>query len=363
MRPRVIVVVFDAFQGLDAFGPFEVFGAVSQECPDRGYRLLLASIAGGPRRTESGLIVSTEDLLELRAQPHDTVLVAGAELAPIQAAAGDAALRGWLRRAARVVRRIGSVCSGAFVLGAAGLLNGKRCATHWAACAQLAAQFPAATVLRDAIFVVDGSLWTSAGVTTGIDMALAMVEEDLGARVADAIAARAVLYARRPGFQSQFSPALVAQLEASDPLGVSIAWARQHLAELSVETLARRAGLTVRTLHRRTRAVLGVTPAKLIERIRVEHARTLLCSTELPQKLVASQAGFSGNAQLQRALERHLGVNGRAVRLLFRSQPGAEPREPLSAPLAQVPPRAGRGQAAHVSGLKSGGAALPAPKK
>jgi transcriptional regulator GlxA family with amidase domain len=218
------------------------------------------------------------------------------------------------------------VCSGTFVLGAAGLLRGKRCATHWAACARLAELYPDTQVLKDAIFVNDGTLWTSAGVTTGIDMALAMVEADLGARVANDIAAQAVLYARRPGFQSQFSPALVAQLQASDPLGASITWARSNLERLNVETLSRRAGLTVRTLHRRTQALLGVTPAKLIERIRVEHARTLLCSTDLPQKVVASQAGFSGNAQMQRALERNLGVDGRAVRLLFRgpsAQPGA----------------------------------------
>lgn len=264
---------------------------------------------------------------------------AGADLEPIRAAS-ERSLLEWLRRAARVVRRIGSVCSGAFVLGQAGLLDGKRCATHWAGCAALAARYPHARVLQDAIYVVDGTLWTSAGVTTGTDMALAVVEEDLGARVANDIAAQAVLYARRPGFQSQFSPALVAQLEGSDPLGASIAWARRHLPELSVDTLSRRAGLTVRTLHRRTRALLGVTPAKLIERIRVEHARTLLSSTELPQKVVASQSGFSGNAQLQRALARHLGMDGRAVRLLFRKE-RLQRREPLQRNPRQRKKRAG----------------------
>jgi transcriptional regulator GlxA family with amidase domain len=338
MLSRVVVISFDGFQSLDALGPFEVFAAAARMLPEPGYRVLLASVAGGLCRTGSGLTVATECLLRLRPQAGDTVLVAGAERTPVAAAARDAELLGWLRKAARVVRRLGSVCSGAFVLGEIGVLNGKRCATHWAACTALAARFPEAQVLRDAIFVVDGTLWTSAGVTTGIDMALAMVEEDHGAQLADAIAAQAVLYARRPGFQSQFSPALVAQLEASDPLGPSIAWARRNLAELTVETLAKQAGLAVRTLHRRTQAVLGVTPAKLIERIRVEHARTLLSSTTLAQKAVASQAGFSCNAQMQRALARHLGVDGRAVRLLFRSQP-------------------------QPAGLKSGGAALPAPKK
>jgi transcriptional regulator GlxA family with amidase domain len=323
MGSRVIVVVFEAFQALDALGPAEIFYGVQRVAPANRYEVTLASVAGGSCRTASGLELQTQRLLQLRPQPGDTVLVAGADSRPIWTATADRALLGWLRRAARVVRRIGSVCSGAFVLGEAGLLDGKRCATHWAGCAALAARYPQAHVLQDAIYVVDGSLWTSAGVTTGIDMALAMVEEDLGARVANDIAAQAVLYARRPGFQSQFSPALVAQLEGSDPLGASIAWARRHLPELSVATLSRRAGLTVRTLHRRTRELLGITPAKLIERIRVEHARTLLSSTKLPQKLVASQSGFSGNAQMQRALARHLGMDGRAVRLLFRSeQPG-----------------------------------------
>ncbi|HKO91294.1 MAG TPA: DJ-1/PfpI family protein, partial [Polyangiaceae bacterium] len=319
MLPRVIIVSFDGFASMDALGPYETFVAASHLLPEGGYRVLLTSVAGGPCRTGSGLRVDTECLLRLRPQAGDTVLVAGAESTPVMAAARDAQLLGWLRKAAPVVRRLGSVCSGAFVLGELGVLNGKRCATHWAACATLAARFPEAQVQRDAIFVKDGTLWTSAGVTTGIDMALAMVEEDHGARIADAIAAQAVLYARRPGFQSQFSPALVAQLEASDPLGASIAWARRHLSQLTVESLAQQAGLALRTLHRRTLAVLGVTPAKLIERIRVEHARTLLSSTTLAQKVVAHQAGFSGNAQMQRALARHLGVDGRAVRLLFRS--------------------------------------------
>jgi len=329
------MVSFDGFQSLDALGPYEVFAAASRMLPERGYRVLLASVAGGPCRTGSGLSVDTQRLLELRPQAGDTVLVAGAESTPIAAAARDQKLLAWLRKAAPVVRRLGSVCSGAFVLGELGVLNGKRCATHWAACKVLAARFPEARVLEDAIFVVDGTLWTSAGVTTGIDMALAMVEEDHGAQLADAIAAQAVLYARRPGFQSQFSPALVAQLQASDPLGPCIAWARRNLPRLTVESLAQQAGLALRTLHRRTQAVLGVTPAKLIERIRVEHARTLLSTTTLAQKVVASQAGFSGNAQMQRALARHLGVDGRAVRLLFSQPQRADARSrstPVPAP-------------------------------
>jgi transcriptional regulator GlxA family with amidase domain len=317
MRIRVIIILFDGVQGLDVFGPAEVLAAADRLLAGAGYRLVFASTRGGPCKTSSGASVTTERLAEVRVYPGDTVLVAGGDDGPVAAAAADQKLLGWLRRAVGVALRFGSVCTGAFILGTLGLLDRKRCATHWSACDRLAATFPKASVERDAIYAIDGRLWTSAGITAGIDMTLAMVEEDHGSKIADAIAAQAVLYARRPGFQSQFSDALVAQVAVSDPLGPSISWGRRHLAELTVETLARHAGLAVRTLHRRTGAVLGVTPAKLIERLRVEHARTLLSSTELSQKLVAGQAGFSGNAQMQRAFKRHLGVDAGAVRLLF----------------------------------------------
>jgi transcriptional regulator GlxA family with amidase domain len=324
MPIRVIIVLFDRVQGLDVFGPAEVLAAADRLLGGKGYQLVFGSTRGGPCATSSGANVGTRPLRSIRVRRGDTVIVAGGDEGPVDAAAADRALLAWLGGAERVAHRFGSVCTGAFILGTIGVLDGKRCATHWSACDRLAERFPSAQVQRDAIFVADGKLWTSAGITAGIDMTLAMVEEDHGSKIADAIAAQAVLYARRPGFQSQFSEALVAQVAKSDPLGPSISWARSHLAELSVEALARHAGLAVRTLHRRTDAVLGVTPAKLIERLRVEHARTLLSSTALPQKVVAGQAGFSGGAQMQRALKRHLGVDGGAVRLLFGS--GSRPR-------------------------------------
>jgi transcriptional regulator GlxA family with amidase domain len=325
---RVILVLFDRVQGLDVFGTAEVLAAADRLLGGKGYRLVFGSTRGGPCATSSGASVGTRPLRSIRVRSGDTVIVAGGDDGPVDVAAADRALLDWLGRAEKVATRIASVCTGAFILGTLGLLDRKRCATHWSACDRLAESFPTARVQRDAIFVADGRLWTSAGITAGIDMTLAMVEADHGSKIADAIAAQAVLYARRPGFQSQFSDALVAQVAKSDPLGPSISWARRHLAELSVETLAKHAGLAVRTLHRRTDVVLGMTPAKLIERLRVEHARTLLSSTGLPQKVVAGQAGFSGNAQMQRALKRHLGVDGAAVRLLFgsgskvRSRPG-----------------------------------------
>jgi len=245
--------------------------------------------------------------------------VAGGEERAIRAALADAALATFLRRAARSVKRLGSVCSGAFVLAAAGLLDGLRAATHWSACARLASSFPAVNVDRDAIFVQEGRIWTSAGVTTGIDMALAMVEEDHGRALADAVAARLVLYARRPGFQSQFSDALVAQTNASDPLAPAIAWARTHLRQADAESLARKSGMSLRTLHRRCADHLQTTPAKLIEKLRVEHARLLLSTTPLQAKPLAATCGFGSPAMMNRAFRRELGVLPREYRLMFRA--------------------------------------------
>jgi transcriptional regulator GlxA family with amidase domain len=280
------------------------------------YRVDVASIGGGERTTTSGLPIRTRDLLRIRPHRDDTVIVAGGEDGAIRAALADARLCAWLRRAAGVVGRMASVCTGAFILADAGLLDGKRVATHWMACELLSRLYPRVTVDPNAIFVVDGRTWTSAGVTTGIDMALAMVEKDLGAAVADAVAARLVLYVRRPGFQSQFSEALVAQTASSDPLGPAIAWARGHLGDLDVGTLARRAALSVRTLHRRCLEHLGTTPAKLIDKLRVEHARTLLAGGALPAKTLAAQCGFGNAGRLKRAFRRELGIGPREYRVL-----------------------------------------------
>jgi transcriptional regulator GlxA family with amidase domain len=280
------------------------------------YEVRFLSVGGGERTMTSSLRVRTQDLRRVRARPSDTVVVVGGDDKAIKAAAADRTLRAWLLRAARVARRLASVCSGAFVLAAAGLLDGRRAATHWSACAELARRHPAVTVDPNAIFVTDGRVWTSAGVTTGIDMALAMVEADLGRAAADALAARYVLYVRRPGFQSQFSEALVAQTTAADPLGPAIAWARANLARLDVDALARRAGLSPRTLHRRCLAHLHTTPARLIAKLRLEQARTLLASDGLPQKALAARCGFGNATRMRRAFERELGVTPRAYRVL-----------------------------------------------
>jgi transcriptional regulator GlxA family with amidase domain len=196
------------------------------------------------------------------------------------------------------------------------LLDGRTVATHWSAVSRLAAYRPALLVDGNAIFVRDGRVWTSAGITTGIDMSLAMVEADCGRRTADRVAAQLVLHARRPGFQSQFSEVLAAQAQRDDPLSGVLAWAGAHLAALDVEALARQASVSVRTLHRLCAASLGTTPAKLIERLRTDRARVLLGTTDLVPKEIAARCGFRDGPQLTRSFARCFGVSPRGYRLL-----------------------------------------------
>jgi transcriptional regulator GlxA family with amidase domain len=223
-------------------------------------------------------------------------------------------LRAALPALADAAERFGSVCTGGFVLAALGMLDGHRVATHWDSSQPLSQTFPAVTVDPDALYVVDGRLWTSAGVTTGIDMALAMVAADLDAGIAGEVAKRLVLYARRPGYQSQFSPVLKAQVKGDSPFGELIGWIQSNLAApLDVPTLARRAGMTERTFHRRFVAATGQTPAHFVEMARLDTARMLL-SRGQSLKAVAAQVGLSPATRLTEAFERHYGIAPRLFR-------------------------------------------------
>lgn len=326
---RVILVGFDGVQGLDAFGPAEVFSAANRSLGRLEYRVVLAAMGGGRIRATSGIEIRARALERIVPHAEDTVLVVGGEGPAIRAALASEPLKRWLTRAAYRVRRIGSVCSGAFLLANAGLLDGRRVATHWLACRELALFRPQLTVDPDAIFVHDGKLWTSAGVTTGIDMSLALVEEDFGRSVADSAAARLVVYARRPGFQAQFSETLIAQNEA-DTLKRGLELIRNRpTAKLSVVELALAVGMSVRSLHRRCLEEFGTTPAKLIERLRIENARLLITTTPLEAKVVAARSGFENPARMARAFQRTLGMSPRAYRELFADRAGAD-RAPKS---------------------------------
>jgi transcriptional regulator GlxA family with amidase domain len=317
MTKRILLIGFDGADGLDLFGPAEVFYCAGRRLGAPTYHVVIAAMGGGAIELSSGVSVSARDLAAIRPRPDDTVLVAGGEDRAMDKAASNAILVRWLARAGQVVRRIGSICDGAFIVARAGILEGRRVATHWSSCDRLARLHPEIQVDREAIFVRDGRVWTSAGVTTGIDMALAMVEEDLGRRLADSVAAHLVLYARRPGFQSQFSEELVAQASASDPFGPVVAWLRANLrGSIDVAKLARRAGMSVRSLHRHCLEQLDTTPAKLVEKLRVERARTLLATTELGTKTIAARCGFGTAPRMARAFERSLGVAPKAYRTM-----------------------------------------------
>ena len=313
----IALVAYDGFQLLDVTGPAAVFAAAGAMLPHGGYEVVVLSPRGGMVTSNSGVALATRAFAQFRAPSIDTLLVAGAEETALRAVIALPAVHRALPKLAARARRFGSVCSGTFVLAALGLLGKKNVATHWEACAALAARYPDLSVDPAALYVVDGRVWTSAGVTTGIDMALAMVEEDYGAEIANAVARRLVLYARRPGYQSQFSPLLDAQIKAENPFANLIAWMQGHLDEpLDVPSLAARAGLTERSFYRRFSAAVGSPPAQFVEMVRLEAARTLI-SEEMPLKTVAAKVGLTP-IRLNRAFERHFGVAPRLFRDMHR---------------------------------------------
>ena len=224
---HVAIVVYNGVELLDVTGPTSVFNAANRTLAQRGdapfYRVTLVSAEHGEVETSSGITLGTRPIAKLRAGEAQTVLIAGAEGEHLRPALGDTRLHAEIPRLVAKAERFGSVCSGGYFLAALGLIDGRRVATHWDACATLAKNYPGITVDTDALFVVDGPLWTSAGVTTGIDMALAMVARDLDGSIAGEVAKRLILYARRPGYQSQFSPLLQAQMKADRPFAELIA--------------------------------------------------------------------------------------------------------------------------------------------
>jgi transcriptional regulator GlxA family with amidase domain len=304
---RIAILAYEGCQLLDVTGPAAVFGAANEGRAKPVYDLEILSPDGGAVVTNCGVAVHSRKIGgQVSGQP-DTLLVAGGS-AGLKAAMKREDVRRWLRKAALKTRRFGSVCTGAFMLAAAGLLDGKRVATHWSSCQRLAERYPALTVDADALYVVDGKVWTSAGVTTGIDMALALVEADLGAATANLIARHFVLYARRPGYQSQFSPLLQAQTAAEAPFAGLVDWMQDNLdKKLDVPTLAARAGLSERSFYRKFTEATAKTPAHFVEGLRLDAARTLLAKG-LPLKSIAASVGLRSSARLGQAFERRFGM-------------------------------------------------------
>ncbi|MGB3339214.1 MAG: helix-turn-helix domain-containing protein [Devosia sp.] len=315
---QIVFVLYPGFELLDTSGPTSVFNGANRALQQGGrakhYAIDVVSAAGGLVPSSSGVALDTRPIEEFLPKKVDTLLIVGAEREPLVEAMSDNALRGPLVQLIGRAQRYGSICTGVFFFAALGLLGGRRVATHWDACMPFTEAFPAVTLDPDALYVTDGSLWTSAGVTTGIDMALAMVAHDLDATIAGQVARRLVLYARRPGYQSQFSPLLEAQAKADSPFADLIAWIQTNLnATLDVPALAARAGLSERTFHRRFVAATGETPARFVETARLDAARMLL-SRGLSLKSVAAKVGLFPAARFTEAFVRRFGVAPRLFR-------------------------------------------------
>jgi transcriptional regulator GlxA family with amidase domain len=318
-RPRVIeILAYPAVQLLDVAGPLQVFASANELVARHGEPPLYAPrvvSAGAPVVTASaGLGLVAAPLTRTRAA-LDTLLVAGGP--GVHAAAADPAILNWVRARATRARRVASVCTGAFLLGAAGLLDRRRAVTHWMYCAELARRFPAIRVEPDPIFVRDGAIWTSAGVTAAIDLALALVEEDAGRTLALAVARHLVMFLKRPGGQAQFSAVLSLQ-GAEDRFGALHGWIAGRLtSDLSLPALAKKAGMSERSFSRHYTQATGTTPARAVERLRVEAARRLLSDTRLPVKRVAERCGFGSEETLRRSFIRRLAATPQDYRTRF----------------------------------------------
>jgi transcriptional regulator GlxA family with amidase domain len=315
-RRSIVVLGFENAQSLDISGPLEVFAIAERLSPGR-YRHTIVSPDGEPFATGSGLRIAPDCALGDVGGAIDTLVIAGGP--GVAAARRDAALVEALAGAAGRSRRVASVCTGAFLLAETGLLDGRRAATHWSAVDRLAERYPDVEVDPDAIFVRDGDIWTSAGVTAGIDLALALVEEDHSRALALEIARWLVVFAKRPGGQAQFSAPLAAQLAERPPIRAAQEHARARPdADLSVESLAGHAQMSVRGFARAFRREVGVTPAAYVEAVRVERAVQMLQTTSAGADQIAAACGFGTAETLRRAFRRRMGVTPGEYRDRFR---------------------------------------------
>jgi transcriptional regulator GlxA family with amidase domain len=319
--PRVIeVLAFPDVQLLDVTGPLQVFATANEQIVQAGgappYALKVVAKDSAQVTASAGLQITTATLPRAGAA-LDTLIVAGGP--GVDRAATDLALCSWLRERAARARRVASVCTGAFLLGASGVLDGRRAVTHWSYCDELARRYPSIRVESDPIFVHDGSVWTSAGVTSGIDLALALVEEDLGRATALSVARYLVVFLKRPGGQAQFSEALSLQ-SADDEFGALHDWIGKHLTDdLSLSRLARQAGMSERSFSRHYVQATGQTPLRAIERLRVEAARRLLSETRQPVKRIAQRSGFGSEETMRRSFWRVLAATPQDYRSRFSS--------------------------------------------
>jgi len=314
------MLVFPSVQLLDVTGPVQVCASANDFAVEAGktapYEVRVVTQDADMVTASAGVALGAVPLPPI-GSPVDTLMLAGGR--GVSAASTNASLVGWVRQRADDARRVASVCTGAFLLAASGLLDGKRAVTHWSVAAELAKRFPAVRVESDPIFVRDGSVWTSAGVTSGIDLALALVEEDLGRTAALAVARYLVVFLKRPGGQAQFSATLSLQT-ADDKFGALHEWINRHLADdISLPALARQAGMSERSFSRHYAEETGMTPARAVEQLRVEAARRLLLESRLPVKRISQRCGFGSEETMRRSFLRLMYVTPQDFRARFSS--------------------------------------------
>jgi transcriptional regulator GlxA family with amidase domain len=312
----IVMLVYPGIMTMDVFGPLEAFATANSVTKRPLYRLAIASMDGAAVETSIGVSLAPSIAAPAIREPIDTLLVSGGH--GQIAARTDKRLLGWLKTEGRKARRAGSICTGAFVLAAAGLLDGKHATTHWAMADELGRRFPKVTVDADRIFVRQAGIYTSAGVTAGIDLALAMIEEDHGRKLALRVARALVVYLQREGGQAQFSSRLQAQFTESAPIRRVQDWALDNLAaDLRAPALAAHAGMSERTFRRSFAAETGETPRDFVERVRVDAARQMMEESRLPLQTVARRCGLETMDTLRRAFVRRLGITPQQYRARF----------------------------------------------
>ncbi|BCS52796.1 GlxA family transcriptional regulator [Geobacter sp. SVR] len=317
----IAIVIYDGCEILDATAPVEVFEMANRILSDQGapagYRMVLVAEQAGHVATSSGVRLVADHRFG-SADGIDTLIVAGSPDEPLYRAVANETLVGYLRDFGPRVRRLVSVCAGAFILAEAGMLDGRRATTHWMDAERLAQEYPSIRVEPDAIFVRDGSIATSAGVTAGLDLALALVEEDFGKRLALAVARRLVMYLKRPGGQTQFSTHLRNQMVNGGSLSAALTWLESNFRrKISVVDLAERACMSPRNFARTFLRETHTTPARYIEQLRLEHAVRLLEDTTQPLAVIAAECGFASTEQLRRAFHRNFGIGPAEYRERF----------------------------------------------
>jgi len=317
-RRSIAVVIHDGVQALDVAGPLDVFAEANGfVLPENAYDITVVGQATHPIRASNGMVMMPNLSFGEANRLFQTVLVAGGPTLPDMAR--DEEMSEWLRKWGAKAERFGSICTGAFALGRAGLLDGRVVTTHWENSEKLASMFPGANVVADRIFLRDGSMVTSAGVTAGIDLALALVAEDHGPAVSLACARRLVVVAQRQGGQSQFSPHLLPQSPTGSPLARVQSYVQKHIREaFPVDRLAEIAGMSPRSIARLFANELASTPHEFVESVRIDHARNLLQATDLPLKVVAFDCGFGSSEQMRQVFRRRLATSPAMYRRSFQ---------------------------------------------